>query len=245
MIFLQRDEAMFSEALRMEFPGVRFFRMSVNFERDDVRRIALHEVPDLATLHDDSLTIVFPEVLGPVQIDERLAQDRTWYQENRIPDHRYMSYQRGGWEWETSSYYRDRLSYDPPTPQEGMIQAACYIDYPQHKMHLEIIKRVWKAMSKVAIGKCKVGTPQTNELMFGSDVVLMRDQRHRNPWIGHWAFQWCREGLEAGERRRLGGAFRPCDDWEMPKTVEYQNLCRIVDEKYGRDFGKAPTEPKG
>jgi hypothetical protein len=96
----------------------------------------------------------------------------------------------------------------------------------------------------VAIGKRKAGTPQTNELMLGSDIVFMRGQRHRNPWIGHWAFQWCREGLEAGERRRLNGAFRPCDDWEMPQTPEYLSLCRIVDEKYGKDFGKVPPEPK-
>lgn len=231
---------MFAEALRLEFPKIRFFRSSAHYSTENVKRIVFHEVPDLATPSDHYLTIVFPECIGPIAIDEELAQDRTWFRENRVPAHRYMGYSRGGWETGESAsfYYRDRLSYDLPTPTEGTIQAAVYPDYPEHKMHLGIIKRVWSAMSRIATGKYKAGYQTDN------DVVLMKGQRHGDPWIGYCALQWCREGLQAGERRRLGGAYRPCDDWEMPKTPEYQSLCRLVEEKYGKDFGGPPTEPK-
>jgi hypothetical protein len=124
-----------------------------------------------------------------------------------------------------------------------MIWTAYFPDYPQHKQHLEIVKRVWKVMSRIATGKHKGGHPLGNELM-GGDIVLMKDRSHRNPWIGHWALQWCREGMNAGQRRMLRGLYRPCDDWKMPTNPEYQALCHVVEEKYGKSFGGAPLEPE-
>jgi hypothetical protein len=153
-----------------------------------------------------------------------------------------MSYLRGHWEW-SNDYYRDRLAYDPPTLYEGDIDARYYPDDPSHTIQLAIVKRVWRAMARVAVGKFKDGHPIEHELTRGSDVVLMKDVGHRNPWIGHWALQWCRDGAAEGKRRMLCGSYRPCDDWEMPSTPVYESLGRIIDEKYGKDFGKGPPEP--
>jgi hypothetical protein len=242
VIFLQKDVAIFSEALRQEFPRVRFFDHVL--EKGGIH--TWREVPSLVASREPSLSIVFPEYIGPIEIAEEFAQDRTWLEEQGSPAHRSMTYWHGDWEWEETpkSFYRDRLSYDPPTPCPGAVNAHYYPNDPWHKMHLSIIKRVWKVMSRMSIGKLKGGTPLTNMLNFGSDVVLMKGQRHGNPWVGHWALQWCRDGEAAGERRRLWCNFRPCDDWEMPTDPKYQALCRLVEEKYGKDFGGPPTEPK-
>ena len=239
IVFTLRDEALFSELLKLEFPNIRFF----DWENSSANGWRKGELSNLVEGGRDRLTLVFPEYMGPIQIEERFARDQTWLKENREPEHRSMTYLRGGWDW-SRAYYQERLLYDSPTLTAGEISARYYPDDPFHTMQLAIVRRVWKAMSRVAVGKFKGGHPIGNALMMGTDVVLMKDIGRRNPWMGHWALQWCRDGIAAKERRMLCGSYRPCDDWEMPKTPTYESLCRVVDEKYGKEFGKAPTEPE-
>src|SRR5262245_55377339 len=118
VVFTLRDEALFSESLKLEFPNVRFF----DWEDSSANGRRNGELSNLVEGGRGRLTLVFPEFMGPIEIEERFARDQTWLKENREPEHRSMSYRRGGWDW-GKSYYHERLLYDAPTLNAGEIDA--------------------------------------------------------------------------------------------------------------------------
>lgn len=240
LVFLRKDEAIFSEALREVFPHVTFIR-----EWDTrLRRRDLAVCGSLAEDDGKQWLIVFPD-------DERWQPRFTFDPETglrdgieNILDNRTMRYRSGGWDWSLGSGQpsRVKLAYDPPTPMWGKIVGSYNVLDPLKKTFFKISRSVWNVIDRIAIGCVKHGHPLGNELE-GGDRLLMKDCGPSFEWHGHSALEWCREGIRRGERRMLAATRRPADDWEVPDNTWYQSLRRRVEEEYGRAIDDPPPPP--
>jgi hypothetical protein len=214
------DEAIFSLALGEEFPGITF---------EDIEP----SVRAAPILRDSIADCNSPVVRGEVPAPPRSPTG--WFQINR-----------SSWRWVFGRTVGDnaRFAFDPPTLTGGWIATGWDLNDPAHRAMPAFQRKVWRIVERLTTNRLKTGTPRSNTLEWGSDIVTMAEAKRQNlllVWAGHHALEWCAAG---GARRMLVGAFRPCDDWAPPQDPWYLRLRRRVEERYGTDFG-LPSAPEG
>lgn len=233
LVFLRKDEAIFSEALHDSFPHVAFLGDAGDRMYDSILSTPGH-----------SVSIIFPEGAGwhPIPAYDPVTGDRNGYV--GVSEHRWLLYFRGRWDWNLGSGQprRDQLAYDPPTPTWGNIQGSYNVLDPEKETFFQIARRVWRIIERIATNRVKFGHPLGSELE-GRGRQLMADAKGNDEWFGHSALEWCRDGIRNGERRMLCATRRPADDWDVPKDPWYLSLRRRVERKYGDDLQDPPVPP--
>lgn len=232
VLFSAKDEAMFSDALRRTFPVVRYLIYSGSRTPPSFLRAfdSLTDVPG------EYVRIVVPESPEWQPEPSFDPDDEGWQDFRNLPFHRSLLYYRAVWDW--AFYGSERISYDPPTLNEGQIFGSYCPWLPDHEEFLSIVRSVWRIVGLLATNRYKIGHPLGNKLM-GRETQLMKNAKRGEIWIGHQALGWC----HAHPRRMLSGGFRPCDDWQMPETEWYRALRRDIEERHGADFGDTPPPP--
>jgi hypothetical protein len=233
LVFLRKDEAIFSEALRERFPHVAFVGDTEDRIYDSILSAPGH-----------SVSIIFPEGAGwhPIPAFDPVTGDRNGYVD--VSENRWLVYFRGQWDWNLGSGKpsRDQLTYDPPTPMWGNIQGSYNVLDPEKETVFQITRKVWRIIERIATNRVKFGHPLGSKLE-GRGRQLMADAKGHAEWFGHSALEWCRDGIRSGERRMLCATRRPADDWEVPRDPWYQALRRRVEDMYGDDLHDPPRQP--
>jgi hypothetical protein len=235
IVFLRKDEAIFSEALRESFPHVMFLS---DFWDGEKPYGSLFQVPTIIA------SILFPEDgdWRPMPAFDPETGERNGYV--GLDDNRSLQFLRGGWDG-VGDFHRPgraRLAYDPPTPMLGNIQGSYSVLDPGSATFLSITRKVWKIIGRIATNRVKFGHPLGNVLE-GREYQPMADAKGHTEWFGHSALEWCRDGIRRGERRMLCGNRRPADDWELPIDSWYQSLRRRVEDRYGHALDDPPLPP--
>jgi hypothetical protein len=233
LVFLRKDEAIFSEALREVYPHVVF--LSDHWDRERSYD-SIHRVPRL------EVRILFPDDgrWRPIPAFDPQTGERNGYV--GLNENRTLLFFHGGWEglgnYDWPGKYQ--LAYDPPTPQLGNIQGSYSVLDPDNATFFAIVRKVWRVIGRIATNRIKFGHPLGN-ILEGRERQLMADAKGHSEWFGHCALEWCRDGIRNGKRYMLCGNRRPCDDWEVPNDPWYRSLRRRVEEKYGRELDDPPA----
>lgn len=211
VLFSPKDEAMFSEALRQAFPTVKYVIRSGGVAPPS----CLDAFDSLMDVTAPWLYIVVPSSLDWQPIPGFDSEGR-WIEFKNIPRHSHLTYYRPQW-------YEGEIfgSYEPWNPE--------------HEAFLNLVRTVWRIIERLATNRYKHGHPLGNKLM-GREVQLMKDAWVGRIWLGHCALEWC----NADPSRMLAGAYRACDDWQVPQTRWYQALRAQVDERFGLTFDDRP-----
>jgi hypothetical protein len=232
LYFTAKDEAIFSEALREIFPTIGFLDgLSINAPLR----------PACASLADcvarTGHVIIAPD--DPDWVPEIDANPELLH-EGRIRNLpvRSLGFSRSRWIWRYGHQSGPwRWAWDPPTLQDGDIDRVVARRGLESDPRVQFSRDVSRVLRKLSTNRLKCGHELTNKLM-GDEVVLMKSRRGGATWAGFHALDWCRQR----PRRMLGGLFRPCDDWEPPKSKWYRRLVSKVEERYGADFGIPPDD---
>lgn len=232
VLFSAKDEAIFSEALRQTFPTLRY----LIYSGSRIRPSCLDAFDSLTDVPGRYVHIVVPGSVDWRPMPGFDPRDGGWTEFANLPTHRSLHYYRSVWDW--SFYGSERISYDVPTMDHGEIFGSYSPSLAGHEEFLVLVRSVWKIIGCLATNRYNLGHPLGNKLM-GREVQLMQDAKGGWIWIGHQALQWCR----AHSRRMLSGAFRACDDWEMPESEWYRGLLERIEQRYGIDFGETPPPP--
>jgi hypothetical protein len=231
----QMDEEVLAEALRQTFPRVIFLEEDPWWDPTDPSRDSISDIdsPVARVAVPDS-----PSWAPAIKRSPEFPRRYTWVD----PPPRALHIVRSYWEWHPGLTAEDskRFAFDPPTLSVGQIGALWDDNDPRNAGVPAFIRQVWRIIARITTNKLKSGTPLMNELMSGSDRLLMSESKGGDYWAGHHALEWCASG---GPRRMLAGGFRACDDWAPPRDPWYQDLRRRVEERYGRDFGNPPPHP--
>ncbi|MPY71773.1 MAG: hypothetical protein GEU92_17015 [Alphaproteobacteria bacterium] len=221
------DDAIFSEALRQEYPTVRF----VGHSRWRGETPIYGSVPEGRHSRITAI-IVPPEGWAP---DVRTTGEDGY---RYFPDwpRLMLNFDPSVWDW-SPEFYPRRWAWDPPTLSAGFITGTIRRDDPEEEPLRALIRKTWRIIGRIATNRLKGGHPRGNELM-GGDKALMEDAKGGPLWAGHHALEWC----SAAPRRMLDGRLRPRDDWAPPHNDRYRGLREDVLAKYGPALGETPTE---
>ncbi|MGE4221131.1 MAG: hypothetical protein AB7G39_16925 [Alphaproteobacteria bacterium] len=207
------DDAMFSFALREEFPTIRFYRDGTLREP----RIRWYE-----TIAEIGLVAraVVPEDSG---WEPLILPERYYYRAFNWPD------------WDLRCVRNDwycggidhRLAFDPPTTQYGMISINHGGD-PAMKPFLAGVRR---ALRRVTSDRYRLG----REL---DRFISVKQVRPMPTWVGYSLLQWCQQA----PRRMFHGGYRPCDDWTLPDDPWYAATAEKVRALYANDLTEPPVD---
>jgi hypothetical protein len=233
VIFTPVDELIFSLAIRDIIPSAVFLSGHRLRGHDDVQT-------DWTKISSMSIVIAVPETAGWRPQFESNAAYLDWTTIKNLPS-RAAHFLRSEWDWDTTGRQpkAHQLAYEPPTLFEGSVGAKFDPDHPLAPELTAFMKQLFRIISRIGTNRFKTGTPRSNEIERGTDVLRMRDAKRRNLWLGHHALEWCQKS----PRRMLGGAYRPCDDWRLPRTDWYRLLRRRVEQTYGIGIGEPPVSP--
>jgi hypothetical protein len=233
VLLTRRDEAILSEALRSVFPSMVVMDHDQWFDPKPAVRASLAECQQ-----SGAVEVPYSRDWRPVAVPNGTVSG--WYRLAN-PCVRRLRYAPSRWLWKAAYTSRDdaRFAFDFPTLQSGTVAAFWDEEDPQEEGGA-FQQVVWRLLARVTTSRLKTGTPLSNELMRGSDRLLMAEADRQDVWAGHHALEWCAAG---GSRRMLDGCFRPCDDWAPPTDRWYVTLRRKVEARYGPDFGDPPAEP--
>ena len=232
LYFTAKDEAIFSEALREIFPTIGFLDgVAIN----EPVRPACASLADcvarsghMISAPDDSDWVpeidANPKLIQKKRIRNMPVRSLDFSPSRWIWRHGHLS---GPWRW----------AWDPPTLEDGDIYLLVARRGSESHPGVQFSRGVSRVLRKLSTNRLKCGHELTNKLM-GDEVVLMKSRRGGLNWAGFHALDWCRQR----PRRMLGGLFRPCDDWEPPKSKWYRRLVSKVEERYGADFGIPPED---
>jgi hypothetical protein len=164
VIFLEPDEAIFTIALKDQFPDLTFMA-------EHAKLFGGKRPCSSLALSDSGL--VWARVV------------RGW-----APDF-YLHIVRSRWLWEDGpGRGAGRWAWDPPTPSTGSVFSS-YM--PGDEAARRFVQRVWRIIELIATNRVKKGHPRGNELM-GGDRVLMIDVKGGDIWCGHQALAWSQAG---------------------------------------------------
>lgn len=222
-----RDAAIFSEALRAEFPHVGFMS-----DRGD-----LVFKPNIVEF-EGSCSIVLPpdaEWWNEVESHPWIVNHGSLYHCARP----YISIRffKPRWTW-FAGYGNHNWAWDPPTLDEGFISICFLKDGPPHVE--QDVRRVWKVVGGVA-ARCLMSVAHLPEepLPPGSRPRVL-PHTYPQPMVGFDAAAWCR----GGPRRMINGYGRPSKYWEPPRSAWYDATAARMEEKYGDLLANPESEPR-
>lgn len=222
-----KDEAIFSEALRAEFPHIGF--------KSNYGDLAFK--PNIVEF-EGSCRIVLPpdpEWWGEVENHPWIVNHSSLYHCAR--PYISISLFRSWWRW-SAGYGNHNWAWDPPTLEAGFISTSFLKDSPPHIE--QDVRKIWKVAKRVA-ARCVVSAVQLPEepLPPGPRPRVLPGT-HPQPIVGFDAVAWCR----VAPRRMINGYGRPSKYWEPPRSAWYDATAARMEEKYGDLLANPESEPR-
>lgn len=166
VILNERDEAIFTLALKQKFPDITFTAHHHDMYGGD------RPCTSIAT----SDSIVVWACIG-----------RQW-----SPD-LYLHIVRSRWTWGMTGVDSSRWAWDPPTLERGSIGSS-YM--PGDEVARRFIQTVWRIIARIATNRTQSGSALVRQLNDMDHLTMADPAGDDMSWCGHQALVWCREGSE-------------------------------------------------
>ncbi|HET8761860.1 MAG TPA: hypothetical protein VFM12_00490 [Gemmatimonadales bacterium] len=233
-VFTRKDDAIFEAALREKFPDILIFLRAPGYV------LTFERVQDLyADNRRGERWLILPREgrnWGPlVEVVSDPSSPKVQACLRNLPG-RWLAYSRSSWQLVEGGLLNRRTAFDWPYLGIGALRGQVWDLDPDLENVKSFYRTVLRIVSRIATNQVKHGSRLMNEA-YGSDYRSMADLKGGQSWMGHCALEWSRAG---GDRKMLGGFYRPADDWEAPRDPWYIRLKAAVEAKYGVEFGLPP-----
>ncbi len=221
-----KDEAMFSEALRAEFPHIGFTTGSGELEFK----------PSIVEFKGTCSIILPPDAEWWAEVGSH-----PWIVNHASLRHCsrpfiMVSFHRSWWCW-SAGYGNHDWTWDPPTLQAGFIATSFLKDGPPEVER--DIRRIWKVSERVT-ARCLVAAQIPEEPLPPGPRPRALPGTLPRLWAGHWAAVWCR----AAPRRMIDGCARPSQYWKQPRSDWHDATAARIEEKYGPLLADPESQPR-
>lgn len=221
-----KDVAIFSEALRVEFPHVGFVSIYGAFAFK----------PNLVEFERQCRIVLPPdgEWWSEVESHPWIVNLLSLYHCAR----RYISvdFHRSWWQWSAGHGNHD-WAWDPPTLDAGFLAASYLKDDPDHVRRT--VDRVWKVAERVT-ARCLVSAVCSEEPLPPGPRPRVLPETYPQPRAGFDAAAWC----QGAPRRMINGYARPSRHWVQPRSDWYEETAARMEKVYGELFTNPESVPR-